>query len=236
MASVTVSPLPGSRDATPQTQISFLGVPAGESERGQRRRARAPASHSGRLVAYSQGDGAQLPAGAAVRRRRARDRARAAALRGRSASRCSTGSRSPPGPDQLDARGASTPGSRSRSPELPLAPGPASAGARGDRAARRPCAPGDVFAAPYAGPGQAGPMILDPDGGLVWFKPLPRDTSATNLARPGIHGQPGADVVAGRHLDARLRARRRRDRDSAYTTSRTSAPATACRPTCTSSS
>ena len=27
---VTVSPLPGSRDATPQTQISFLGVPAGE--------------------------------------------------------------------------------------------------------------------------------------------------------------------------------------------------------------
>ena len=27
---VTVSPLAGSRDATPQTQISFLGVPAGD--------------------------------------------------------------------------------------------------------------------------------------------------------------------------------------------------------------
>ena len=27
---VTVSPLPGSRDASPRTQISFMGVPAGE--------------------------------------------------------------------------------------------------------------------------------------------------------------------------------------------------------------
>src|ERR1700691_5973024 len=60
--SVTVSPLPGSRDATPQTQISFLGVPASElsdvtvtgSDTGP---------HSGRLAAYSQGDGASfLPA------------------------------------------------------------------------------------------------------------------------------------------------------------------------------
>ena len=36
--SVTVSPLPGSRDASPQTQISFLGVPKGELSRDQRRR------------------------------------------------------------------------------------------------------------------------------------------------------------------------------------------------------
>ena len=36
--SVTVSPLPGSRDATPQTQISFLGVPAGDLSRIERRR------------------------------------------------------------------------------------------------------------------------------------------------------------------------------------------------------
>ena len=42
-------------------------------------------------------------------------------------------------------------------------------------------APGEVFLAPYSGPGQAGPMILDPVGNLVWFKPLPANTSATNF-------------------------------------------------------
>ena len=56
---VTVSPLAGSRDASPQTQISFLGVPAGElsaiSVVGSR-----SGAHSGRLAAYSQGDGASF--------------------------------------------------------------------------------------------------------------------------------------------------------------------------------
>ena len=61
--SVTVSPLPGSRDASPQTQISFLGVPTGELSRDQRRRlahrrARGPAA---RLLA---GRRRQLRAGA----------------------------------------------------------------------------------------------------------------------------------------------------------------------------
>jgi Arylsulfotransferase (ASST) len=42
-------------------------------------------------------------------------------------------------------------------------------------------APGDEFVAPYTGPGQAGPMILDPTGRLVWFKPLHTHSSATNL-------------------------------------------------------
>ena len=73
---VTVSPLPGSRDASAQTQISFLGVPA-RSDRpvsvdglAQRARTRAPA----RLLP---GRRRELRAGAAVRRGRARRRARA---------------------------------------------------------------------------------------------------------------------------------------------------------------
>src|SRR5207302_4173128 len=56
---VTISPLPGSRDASPRTQISFLGVPAGAlavaSVVGSR-----TGSHRGRLLAYSQGDGASF--------------------------------------------------------------------------------------------------------------------------------------------------------------------------------
>ncbi len=79
--SVTVSPLPGSRDASPQTQISFLGVPARRAERDQRRRLAHGRARGapGRLLA---GRRRELPAVAAVRRRRARDGARATA-RGR---------------------------------------------------------------------------------------------------------------------------------------------------------
>ena len=98
-------------------------------------------------------------------------------------------------------------------------------------------APGDEFVAPYDGPGQGGPMILDPSGGLLWFKPLPTYTSATNLRVQEYAGKPvltwwqgdisvhgfglGEDVIADSAY-ARHRARARR--------------ATGCRPTCTSSS
>src|SRR5205823_4895265 len=51
-------------------------------------------------------------------------------------------------------------------------------------------APGDIFAAPYRGPGQAGPMILDPGGGLIWFKRLPAQKSATNLQVQLYGGMP----------------------------------------------
>jgi hypothetical protein len=51
-------------------------------------------------------------------------------------------------------------------------------------------APGDVFVAPYGGPGQAGPMILDQGGGLVWFNPLSAHVSATDLNLQEYGGQP----------------------------------------------
>ena len=60
-------------------------------------------------------------------------------------------------------------------------------------------------------------MILDPSGGLIWFKPLPRRTSATNLEVQEYAGQPGADVVAGRHLGARVRLGEDVIANSAYT-------------------
>jgi hypothetical protein len=57
--SVTVSPLPGSRDASPQTQISFLGAPKGDlsliSVVGSR-----TGAHTGRFEGYSEGDGASF--------------------------------------------------------------------------------------------------------------------------------------------------------------------------------
>ncbi len=56
---LTISPLPGSRDASADTQVSFLGVPVGDltviSVTGSR-----SGTHPGRLMAYSQGDGASF--------------------------------------------------------------------------------------------------------------------------------------------------------------------------------
>ena len=40
------------------------------------------------------------------------------------------------------------------------------------------------------GPGQAGPMILDSSGGLVWFKALPAHTSAANFQVQEYEGKP----------------------------------------------
>ena len=51
-------------------------------------------------------------------------------------------------------------------------------------------APGDVFVAPYGGVGEAGPMILDPSGGLLWFKAMPPHTTATNLRVQEYLGKP----------------------------------------------
>jgi hypothetical protein len=51
-------------------------------------------------------------------------------------------------------------------------------------------APGEEFVAPYGGPGQAGPMILDQSGRLVWFKGLPAHTSAADFRVQQYEGKP----------------------------------------------
>ena len=56
---VAVSPLPGSRAASPHTQISFLGVP-GRSLLALRVHGSRSGPHAGRLARYSQGDGASF--------------------------------------------------------------------------------------------------------------------------------------------------------------------------------
>ncbi len=184
---VTISPLPGSRDATPQTQISFLGVPAADlsaiSVVGTR-----TGVHSGRLAAYSQGDGASfLPSGPFAEGELVTVRARVRI--GRAVQ------------PLLDQFAIASQDQISSTPK-PIAPGgPSEVQSFHSRADLRPpvvtvtaqspsVAAGDVFVAPYAGPGQAGPMILDPNGGLLWFKPLPPDTEATNLQVQQYEGKP----------------------------------------------
>jgi hypothetical protein len=50
-------------------------------------------------------------------------------------------------------------------------------------------APGLIFAACQAGPGQRGPMIVDDDGALVWFRPLDGLT-AVNFSVQRYRGRP----------------------------------------------
>ena len=68
-------------------------------------------------------------------------------------------------------------------------------------------APGDIFLAPYAGPGQYGPMILDGAGGLVWFKAIPHGSRAADLRVQEYEGRPVLTwwqdpLVAGGRRDA----------------------------------
>ncbi len=184
---VTVSPLPGTRDASPRAQISFLGEPAGQlsavSVTGSR-----TGAHAGRLRAYSEGDGASfVPSMPFAEGERVSVHAR---VRIGGATRT------------LSYQfGVSSEDTISTTPET-IHPGSASQiqGFRSRPDLRPPVvsvtasspavAPGDEFVAPYTGPGQAGPMILDQSGGLVWFKPLPTNTSATNFRVQEYRGKP----------------------------------------------
>jgi len=68
-------------------------------------------------------------------------------------------------------------------------------------------APGDMFLAPYAGPGQYGPMILDENGRLLWFNPLAKGTRAADLQVQEYEHRPVLTwwqdpLVAGGHRGA----------------------------------
>ncbi len=184
---VTVSPLAGSRDASPWTQVSFLGVPIRQlkdvSVVGQR-----SGVHSGRLEAYSGGDGASfVPSRPFSQGERVTVRAQAKV--GRSTRRLLDVFRvetidpitTTPAPTH-PASSAEEQHFLSRTDLLPPVVTVTSSAAGG--------AAGYDFLAPYAGPAQAGPMIIEPNGQLVWFKPLAANVSATGLRVQSYEGEP----------------------------------------------
>ena len=61
---------------------------------------------------------------------------------------------------------------------------------------------GDILLSPDSGPGQAGPMIVSPSGSLVWFRPLPKGTTAFDLNVQTYEGAPAltwwqGEIIAG---------------------------------------
>jgi len=184
---VTVSPMPGSADAPPQTQISFLGVPASALS-AVAVTGSASGPHAGRLAAYSQGDGASfLPASPLTPGERVTVTATLALASGPAPLRFAFTVAQPDALAAKPARGhAAVPHGqqhfRSR-PDLlpPIVSVHTTSSAE---------APGETLLAPYGVPEQAGPMMIDAGGGLVWFHPLPRGTVATNLRVQALAGAP----------------------------------------------
>jgi len=186
---LTVSPAPDSRDASPATQISLLGPPAGELQdlvvRGSR-----TGVHAGKLAPFSQGDGASfLPSrpfaeGETVSVS-ARLQLRQPAGTVPVAWSFTVATRDPPG------TGAGTvfpPTGRGLHQDFVSRPDLRPPTVTVSRAASR--ATGDLFIAPYEGHGQYGPMILDEHGGLIWFDPLAPGARAGDLRVQSYDGRP----------------------------------------------
>jgi Arylsulfotransferase (ASST) len=184
---LAATPLPGSYDALPRTQVSLLGAPSatitGVSATGS-----ASGRHAGRLRAFSQGDGVSFVPNTPFISGETVTVAGRQALAGRSQAfayqfvvareDALPYVRSPhPSRDPLEKLHF-----RSRPDLEPPLPVISSTSAQSS--------PGYIFAAPYSGPGPAGPMIFDEAGNLVWFQPMSGETQAANLQVQTLDGEP----------------------------------------------
>jgi hypothetical protein len=181
---VAVSPQPGTPDASPSTQISFLGGP-GTTVTGVRVVGSSSGAHSGSLRAYSTGTGESfLPSHPF----RAGEKVTVHAQAGGA----------PVSTSFTIARQAAVsqkefppnPGDASAVQHYSTAPKLTPSTVRITTPAKAGAAPGDLFLAPYQGKGSAGPMIADQQGGLVWFQPLAAGLSATNFQVEQYQGKP----------------------------------------------
>jgi Arylsulfotransferase (ASST) len=193
---VTVSPLPGTPDASPTTQISFLGGTGTQVSDVHVVGSRSGV-HSGRLQAYSTGTGESfLPAKPFV----SGERVTVHAIAG------SGGSGQALSTSFTVARQANV-----DEQEFPLNPGDPHAVQHYSSAptltpstvsvttpAKPGAASGDLFMAPYQGQGSPGPMITEQNGALVWFHPLPAGFQATNFQVQQYEGKPALTWWQGR--------------------------------------
>jgi hypothetical protein len=185
---LSVSPLPDSLDASPSTQISLLGAPAGNLSDVKVSGSRT-GSHSGRLRAYSQGDGASFVPSKPFQT------GETVTVSGKVLTGSATQAfayhfivawQDPLPHVKAGAQPTGKPEEVQRFHSRPdLQPPVVTVTANAPQAA-----PGYIFATPYSGPGQDGPMIFDSSGQLVWFDPLPNGTEATNLQVQQLEGQP----------------------------------------------
>jgi hypothetical protein len=177
---LAVSPLPDSHDASPATQISMLGLPPYDighidvsgSNTGH---------HRGRLEPYSQGDGASFVMDKPF------DAGETVSVRGQldlpSGHHGFSYSFTVSYPDPLKYVPSSPPPAAKPGEVQSFHSAPSLHPPSVDVTYNPAQSDGNdyIFAAPYTGPAQTGPMIFEPDGTLVWMDPLPLGLFATNL-------------------------------------------------------
>ncbi len=191
---VAVSPQPGTPDASPSTQISFLGV-AGTQVSDVKVVGSRSGSHSGALRAYSTRTGESfLPSHPFRVGEKVTVHATAA---GAAVSTSFTIAHQAP---VSQKQFPNNPGDASAVQHYRSAPSLAGSTVRVTTHAKAGAAAGDLFLAPYQGKGTPGPMITEQDGSLVWFKPLPASESATNFQVQQYQGKPVLTWWQGRIL------------------------------------
>jgi hypothetical protein len=197
---IAVSPLPGTSDASPTTQISFLGGP-GTTVSNVKVLGSRSGAHSGHLEAYSTGTGESF---LVSHRFDQGERVSVSALvsggaaSGQSVRTSFTVAYQAP---VAQAQFPLKPGSAADVQHYLSAPSLAPSTVKITTPARPGAAAGDLFLAPYQGRGTPGPMIADQSGNLVWFHPLPRGYSATNFRPQTYDGQTVLTWWQGRILE-----------------------------------
>jgi hypothetical protein len=185
---VTISPLPGTPDASPYTQISFLGLPAAQISNVLVVGSHSGA-HSGRLAAYEGAQGASfLPTKGFTEG----ETVTVSALVGPSNRRQRVSSsfqiahlfhyRFPVRPVHQALTSGSSVQSFVTEPSLH----PTSLSVEADSPS---ASTGDIFLAFNEGPAQWGPMILDGAGQLLWFQPVPGNEHAMDFKTAEYGGQ-----------------------------------------------
>ncbi len=186
--SVTISPLPGTPDASPRTQISFLGAPQADLRHILVRGSRT-GLHYGKLEGYSTGEGASfLPSKQFAEGEHVQ--VSAEVISGKTITHITSSFTighpyvlSLPGPTKQPSTNPSY--IQSFHSVANLHPPAVSI----TTAASDPEL-GDIFITPSAGPGQYGPMIFEPNGQLVWFQAMPANVKAMDLRVQQYYGEP----------------------------------------------
>lgn len=196
--SIAVSPLPGTEDASPYTQISFLGK-AGTKVNDVSVTGSKSGPHAGKIEPYSTGTGASY-----VMSKRFVEGERVSV-------RALVGQGEPRQPvTTVFTVAHQSPVSRSEFPKTAGNPRAVQHFATQPYATpstvtvttppQPGAAPGYLFLAPYQGYGSAGPMIAEQNGTLVWSHPLPEGIDATNFRVQEYEGKPVLTWWQGRVL------------------------------------
>jgi hypothetical protein len=196
---LAVSPEPGTPDASPSTQISFLGTGATRVSDVHVVGSRSGA-HAGVLRAYSTGTGESfLPAHPFLAGEHVTVTAQVSTGGATSSARSSftIAHQAPVSQTEFPIN----PGDPHAVQHYATAPSLTPSTVSITTQAKPGAAPGDLLLAPYQGEGTAGPMIVEQNGNLVWFHPLPSGEQATSLKVQQYDGKPVLTWWQGRILE-----------------------------------